>query len=182
MRAVRRLFWLAIAAVILFGVAYLGSPLLAWRSLQAAARSGDAIQMERVIDFPSVRGGLKTQLRALFAARIHADPALRNNPFAGMGLTLLPGLVDKMADAYLTPQSIAVMVAQGRTPARENEALLLNKPVPLQTHYAYVNLKEVRVSAAGREHPDLPLDFTLQRRGLFHWMLVRIDLPAKALN
>jgi len=138
--------------------------------------------MQQGIDFPAVRGGLKSQLRALFAARIHADPALRNNPFAGMGLTLLPGLVDQMADAYLTPQSIAVMVAQGRTPAREKETLLLSKPVALETHYAYVNLNQVRVSAAGREHPDLPLDFTLQRRGLFRWMLVRIDLPARALN
>jgi Protein of unknown function (DUF2939) len=182
MRAVRRLVWLAVAAAILFGAAYLGSPFLAWRSLQAAARSGDSIQMERVIDFPSVRGGLKTQLRALFAARIHADPALRNNPFAGMGLTLLPRLVDQMADAYLTPQSIAVMVAQGRTPAREKEALLLSKPVLLETHYAYVNLNQVRVTAAGRDHPNLPLDFVLQRRGLFHWVLVRIDLPAKALQ
>jgi Protein of unknown function (DUF2939) len=178
----KRLAWLAIAAAILFGVAYLASPLLGWRSIQAAARTGDAIAMARVIDFPSVRGNLKTQLRALFAARIHADPALKNNPFAGMGLTLLPGLVDKMADAYLTPQSIAVMVAQGRTPARENEALLLSKPVALQTHYAYVDLNRFRITAAGQEHPDLPLEFSLQRRGLFRWRLVRIDLPAEALK
>lgn len=178
----KRLSWLAVAAAILFGAAYLGSPFLAFGTIRDAARSGDAGRMQKAIDFPAVRSGLKEQLKAMFASRIDAEPALRNNPFAGLGLKLLPTLIDKMVDAYLTPQSIAVMVAEARPPARPGEVISLNAPSRLETHYAYVNRDLFRVIASPAGHPGLPLEFLLRRRGLFAWTLVRIDLPPKALR
>jgi len=178
----RRLAWLAVAAAILFGAAYFGSPLLAWRSLREVARTADEQQMARLVDFPAVRGGLKFQLKTLFAARIAADPRLRNNPYAAMGLQLLPRLIDQMVDAYVTPQAIAVMVAEARPPAKSREVIALNRPVKLDVHYAYVNRDLFRVTASGAEHPDLPLEFLLRRDGLFGWTLIRITLPEKALQ
>jgi len=171
----RRLAWLAVAAAILFGIAYFASPLLAWRHLREVARTGDEKLMARAIDFPEVRGGLQFQLKTLFAARIAADPRLRNNPYAAMGLQLLPRLIDQMVDAYVTPQAIAV-------PAKSREVIALNRPVKLDVHYAYVNRDLFRVTASGAEHPDLPLEFLLRRDGLFGWTLIRITLPEKALQ
>ncbi len=172
----RRFTWLLAIAAILLTAAYLASPLLAWNTLRDAARAGDERQMARVIDFPAVRGSLKGQLREMVAARIAADPRLKDNPFARFGLRVLPGLIDTMVDAYLTPHAIAVMVGQARAPSAPRDRPPGQAP-QLQVHYAYAGLDRFKVTAAPKSHPDLPLTFVLARRRLFGWALVRIDLP-----
>jgi hypothetical protein len=176
----KRLGWLCIAAAILFGAAYFASPFLAWRSIREAVRNADEREMARMIDLPSVRGGLTDQLHTLFAGRIAADPRLKGNPYASLGLKLLPGLVARMTDAYLTPEAIAVMVSQGRPPLTQGETVLLGAATRLTVRYAYLNLDMVRVTAAGPGNPDAPLEFLLRRQHVFGWRLVRITLPPDA--
>jgi hypothetical protein len=117
----------------------------------------------------------------MFANRISANPSLRNNPYAALGLKLLPALIDRMVDGYLTTQSIAVMTAEARPPARPGETVALGAGTSLRVHYAYVNLNWFRVTATNPATPDMPLEFELHRHGLFRWTLVRIALPPKAL-
>lgn len=178
----KRFGWLVIAAMVLFGAAYFASPFLAWRTIRESVRNADEREMARTIDLPSVRGGLKGQLRALFAGRISADPRLKDNPYASLGLKLLPALVARMTDAYLTPEAIAVMVSEGRPPLKPGETVALGGGTRLSVRYAYLGLDTVRVTAAGPGNPDAPLEFLLQRRHLFTWRLVRITLPPEAFT
>jgi hypothetical protein len=178
----KRLGWLVIAAMVLFGAAYFASPFLAWRTIRDSVRNADEREMARTIDLPSVRGGLRGQLKALFAGRISADPRLKGNPYASLGLKLLPALVARMTDAYLTPEAIAVMVSQGRPPLKPGETVVLGAATHLSVRYAYLGLDAVRVTASGEGQGAAPLQFLLQRRGLFTWRLVRITLPPAAFT
>jgi hypothetical protein len=178
----KRLGWLVTAAAILFGIAYFASPFLAWRHIRDSVRNADEHEMSRTIDLPAVRAGLKSQVKTLFEKRISADPRLKSNPYASLGLKLLPALVDRMTDAYLSPSAIAVMVSQARPPLGENERVVLGASTKLSVHYAYLNLDEVRVTASGASNPGEPLEFLLQRHNLFSWRLTSIILPPKALE
>ena len=106
---------LALGLVALVG-AYLGSPFLAIRSLQAAAEAGDRDRLEALVDFPSVREGFKSQLNAEVVRRMRTDPDLADNPLAALGAALAPALVGSLVDAYVTPDAIAQMVRTGKSP------------------------------------------------------------------
>lgn len=178
----KRLGWLVIAAMVLFGATYFASPFLAWRTIRESVQKADEREMARTIDLPSVRDGLRRQLQALFASRISADPRLKDNPYASLGLKLLPALVARMTDAYLTPEAIAVMVSQGRPPLKPGETVALGASTPLSVRYAYLGLDQVRITTAGPGNPDAPLEFLLRRHGLYTWRLVRITLPPAAFS
>jgi len=49
----KRLGWLAVAAAILFGVAYFASPFLAWRRVSECVRDGDEGEVGRFRCLPS---------------------------------------------------------------------------------------------------------------------------------
>jgi len=53
---------LAVLAAGLFVVAYGASPLLTARNLVNAAKSGNAVALERHVDFPAFRASLKDEL------------------------------------------------------------------------------------------------------------------------
>jgi hypothetical protein len=193
---IRRIFLLCLAVALLFAAAYFGSPFLALQTLRSAIRSGDQARVEQLVDFPSVRDHLKTDLEAQIAARIDSEPSLKGNFLGRLGLSLAPTLVNRMVDNLVTPSSIATLgelsawtpslkapdfntptpapapataAAGGATPA---PAPLSDKPV---AHYDYLTRDLFRVSetAPSRAFPA----WVFQRQGLFAWRLIRIELP-----
>ena len=56
---------------------YFASPILALGSLTAAAKAGDRAALERKVDFPAVREGLKAQLKAAMDRKFEDDPKLQ---------------------------------------------------------------------------------------------------------
>jgi hypothetical protein len=176
-----------VGALVAFLVAsYFVSPIIALHGLTTAAKAGDRAKLERSIDFPAVRDSLKAQLKAAMARQVNADPKLRDNPFAALGQMLLVGVIDKAVDAYATPDAIANMVATNKAPERISTdepppPVEQPKPKPKSTteaHYAYQGLNHFR--AAYRDKADPPgdeLGLVMERRGLFTWKLVKIELP-----
>ena len=191
-----------IGLAVLFLAAYFASPILALHSLTAAAKAGDRAKLERGIDFLAVRESLKAQLKAAMTRSIDEDQSLRDNPFAALGQLLLGGVVDKVVDTYATPDAIANMVATNRAPSNLTAAPAAPSqpatstveqaaPAPLaapapeakdkpksEASYAYQDLNHFR--ATYRDANDAPGDefgLLLERRGLFKWKLVRIELP-----
>ncbi|PAX06373.1 hypothetical protein CKY28_17370 [Sphingomonas lenta] len=99
----RRKIWAALMAiVVLFAVAYVASPFWAARQFREAALSADVDRLKAAVDFPAVRESLKSQLSVAMTAKFENDPAMRKNPFAGFGMTLMPTVVGKLVDG-LTP-------------------------------------------------------------------------------
>src|SRR5262245_6984792 len=74
----------AIALAAIVGI-YVWSPFHAAATLGQAVRSGDRDVLSIVVDFPSVRAGLKDQFAATLASRTAGDKAIGHNP-----LMLLP--------------------------------------------------------------------------------------------
>ena len=177
-------------AVLLLIAAYFVSPVLALRTLTSAAKAGDRDRLEQAVDFPAVRESLKSQLKAAMLQAFTKDESLRDNPFAAFGQMLMVGLVDKAVDAYATPDAIATMVATAHAPKPITTSDASASPSPaepseptskskLETHYGYCDLNHFHVSyrdAKSAETSELGL--MLERRGVFAWKLVRIELPA----
>lgn len=167
------------AVVILFGGAYFGSPYMAAKSLADAAQAGDKDKLDAMVDFPSVRDGLKSQFNAALTANMQNDPDMKDNPFAGLGM-MIPAITDRMVDSVVTPDGIAAMVK-----ARRSETTT-TAPTPAPTSsskdddtvrtYSYINLDRFRASAAAKSNSKQHVDFVFERRNLFTWKLVKIDM------
>ena len=170
---------------------YLASPILALHGLTAAAKAGDKAGLESAVDFPAVRESLKTQLKASMTRKLEEDPKLRDNPFAAFGQMLLVGVVDKAVETYATPDAIANMVATNRPPKSiqatpggpaveqpQPEVKATKTKSDTEVHYGYVDLDHFRATYRDRKDGDQePFGLVLERRGLFKWKLVRIELP-----
>ncbi len=169
----------------LFLAAYGGSPYWAVQQLREAARTGDQEKLEAHVDFPAVRDSIKSQLNAAIAERVRAEGgAENNNPFAVLGAILAPAIVDQAVNAYVTPDAIAKMVKEGEAPAAGDAAPTeeesADKEPKTKVSYAYASLDRFKAKFTREDQPDEPLVITMERRGLFGWKLVRIDLPLEA--
>lgn len=170
----------AIAVITLaFAAAYLGSPLWAVKQFRAAAVSGDVDRLAAAVDFPAVREGLKAQVSAAAARRVADDPRLRGSPLAGLGVALMPLVVDHLTDVLVTPEGIAALIRQGRV-IRGGGGARANPHV--RYDYGYRGLDRFVVTVRA---PDAAADrasrFVFARRGLFSWTLVRLEMPEAAL-
>ena len=190
---IRRILILGLLAALLFAGAYFGSPFLALQTLRSAIRSDDQTRIQQLVDFPSVRDHLKTDLKAQLIARMESEPSLKGNILGRLGVQFAPTVVDQMVDNLVTPAGVGTIgelsawtpsiklpslnaprppaapaVGSSQTPPPPSS----NKPV---AHYAYLNRDLFRVSetASGRELPA----WDFQRQGLFGWRLIRIELP-----
>jgi len=169
------------AAAILAAVAgaYLASPLLAVRGFVAAAKSGDAARLERAVDFPAVRDALKPQLADAMAARARTDPRISGTALAGLGALLAPAIADRAVDRLVTPEGIATLVRLGDGDGGDAAPTAPASPArpAISYDYRYVGLDHFLVRVRRADRPGRPTGFTFERRGLFGWKLVAIDLP-----
>jgi hypothetical protein len=185
--------WLIVGALALTAALawYFASPVLAFRSLAAAADSGDQAGLERMVDFPAVRDDLKTQLRDRLIGALREDPAVSDGPFGQLGALLGPAIVDQVVNVAVTPQGVAAMVRSGRAPLSDVTRRAVPPP-PLEppvgpapaekadgrsTSFSYQGLNRFRAVTTIPEAPDAPVGWVLERRGLIAWKLVRIELP-----
>lgn len=184
--------WLGAAAAgaILLLAAYLGSPLLAANALRAAAQTGNADKLQRLVDFPAVRESLKGQLNALIIESMQSDPELRNNPFAGFAAALVPAIVNQAVDGYVTPDGLARMMAAKppqsdgpRTdpaiPGSDSSAGAGTAP---SIQHSYRDLDTYAITSVNPADPQARFSFILHRQGLLGWKLARIELPKSLMQ
>lgn len=173
---------LGLTAGAVFVLAYAASPLLAARSLVQAARIGDEKALERQVDFPAFRASLKDELNARMMVEMRKDKRLGDSGLSGLGMLLAPALVGGAVDAFVTPQAIALMVQEGRTPKPE-----IKRPEPAETKaenkrvrqtWGYRDLDTFAVTLTRDDQPDEQVSLLMKRRNLFGWKLAAIDLGA----
>ena len=80
----------AAGAVVLFAVAWAAAPVLAAQALIRAAKAGDERKLEQLVDFPSLRESLKSELNAELMARMSRDPRVADSGLGGLGMMLAP--------------------------------------------------------------------------------------------
>jgi len=167
--------WIAliVAAVLIVGGTYFGSPYWAVRSLKQAAISGDADKLDDAVNFPAVRESMKSQLSAALIQKMNSDPEMRGNPFAGLGMMMIPAIVDRMVDTFVTADGIAALV-RGSKP---NQAGAKSENPDIEYEYHWDNLDRFRVTLVNsRTHESGP-SLLFDRTGFADWKLVKLRLP-----
>lgn len=175
----------AAAAVGLFGIAWAAAPVLAAQALLRAAKAGDESRIEQMVDFPSLRESLKSELNAELMARMNRDPRMADSGLGGLGMMLAPMILSGAVDTLVTPAVVARMVntAEAPDPTR--------RPPPepardeadgddIHQAWGYRSLNEFAVTLTDRDQPDDRLALILERRGLFDWKLAAVDLQTGA--
>ncbi|HEX4181137.1 MAG TPA: DUF2939 domain-containing protein [Caulobacteraceae bacterium] len=167
----------AVAAALVFGAAYFGSPLLSLHDLQRAARNGDRDRMDQLVDFPKVRENLKSKFDAYVLQSMRSDPNMANNPFVGLGALIVPALTDRAIDNYVTPDGIAAVVNNATPPKLNATDAAAPSPAasPVNFSPSFADLDHFNVALSRSDSPGAILTLTLERHGLFGWKLTRID-------
>lgn len=171
----------AVGALALFGIAWAAAPVLAAQALIRAAKAGDEGQIEKRVDFPSLRESLKSELNAELMARMSRDPRLADSGLGGLGMMLAPMILSGAVDAVVTPRVVAHMVTTAEAPDPTR------RPAPepatddangddIHQAWGYRSLNEFAVTLTARDQPDDHLALILERRGLFDWKLAAVDL------
>ena len=114
MRPIR---WFLIICIIAL-LAYTASPYISFWQFTGAIRSGNAAAISSHVDFPAVRASLKRQLVARFGRETSGHKRWHD---------LGPTLIDAIIDAYVTPEGIAMILA--------NPEALKNLKTPRQFHF-----------------------------------------------
>jgi hypothetical protein len=149
-------------ALLLFAGAYFGSPALALYQLKEAARAHDTDRLEALIDFPAVRENLKRQLDSEVAK---AARAAENGGWAPLEIIGRLGALwgDRKIRKMVEPGGLEQMLANGE----------------LRPAFSYLTLDRVRVTLKRPGERDLPIALIMDRRGLFGWQVVKIELPGE---
>ncbi len=176
-----RRMWIVVAAILsVMALAYVGSPFWAARQFKQAAVSGDVDRLQAAVDFPSVRESLKSQLTIAMTERMQSDPEMRSNPFAGLGMMILPAMVGKMVDAYVTPDGMSAMMRSGKVRTAKTA-----EPVKADVDYGYsyrtLDRFAVTARASDAKAAEAPR-FVFERRGILSWKLIRIEIPASVFS
>lgn len=173
--------WAVAAATImvLFAGAYLGSPYWAARQLFAAAGSGNVDQIEAAVDFPAVRESLKGQLTIALTEKFEEDQG--DNPFKGLGTLLMPTIVQHTIDTFITPDGIAEIVKRGQLERKKGKSAA---PEPdLSYDYGWRSLDRFGITIRAK---DVPVErapvIVLERRGLFTWKMIRLQVPKNMIK
>jgi hypothetical protein len=168
------------AIVVLVLAAYFLSPYYAVQRLRSAAFSGDVDRIEATVDFPAVRESVKAQLSAHMMSKMQSMPEMKGNPFAGMAIMMIPALTNSVVNTYITADGIAGMVKRGRA---EGAKMPASKGPPDITYsYAYRGIDRFSVTATEKKSAKPGVAFALERRGLFSWKMVRVELPEHAFG
>ena len=171
--------WIAVAVIALLLLAgyYFASPFLAMRSFSAAIKAQDQKRLERLVDFPAVREGLKTDLDGQVSARLQTDRKLRDSSLGALGALFAPMLVDKAIDSVVTPKGIVKLAGKdlmGAGDQGDEGDGSGAKPRSEKVTYRYASLNRFEII---QPRPQGVITWVLARQNVFGWKLVKIDLP-----
>ena len=157
-------------ALLLVGGWFWRSPHAAVERLREATRSGDADQLQEIIDFEAVRANLKEDLRVAISdgADLEEDDPLRT-----LGVALGELALDPLIDTFVSAEGLAA-VARSRMPENgvDDESAERNVHIDRRGPGSFIARFEPSQSQELANRTALEFG----RRGM-GWKLVRIVLP-----
>jgi hypothetical protein len=106
-----------VAALVVIAAYWYGSPLLAIRQMQSAAKAGDADAFSDHVDYPRLRESFKGKFSAMFAQRMAAQ-SNSDNEFAkagaALGMMLGTAMVNQFVDAMVRPEVVMRAMQEGK--------------------------------------------------------------------
>ena len=172
--------WVLGLAVTGFILAYFGSPYLAARDLREALQGGDTDKIEADVDIAAVKDSLKSQLSAIFMRKMKSDPDTKGNPFVALGALIVPAILDKAIDTYVTPDGLAALM-KGQRPGEAQAGDARQMP-DYDSDEEFLGLNRFRVNNKDRKSGQKGPSLLFERRGIFAWKLIKIELPQNILD
>lgn len=171
----------AAAIVMALATAYFASPFFAASALVEAMRRGDQKKIEALVDFPAVKDSLRTQMTEVLTDSMTNDPEMRDNPFAGMAVAMVPAMVGGAVDMMVSPKGLSAL-ASGHTAPTAGEAPAATSDADRPKHqFTYDSIDRFRSSAVSQSDPTQHVSFIFERRNVFSWKLVKVELPTATL-
>ena len=167
---------LLVMAVLFAGVWLYFTPYLALNRLQAAAKARDTATMNELVDFPSLRGSVKENVRSA----VERSVSHSHNPLAVLGGMLAGAVASPVVDAVVTPSGIAALT-EGNRPGHRHDApgdsgvSVRVKNVKVKRGYEGMDLFVVHFVDRTNGHERMAL--LMRRDGIAHWRLTGIRLP-----
>jgi hypothetical protein len=175
-----RLLAILLAIVVLLaGAAYAAAPLFAFYELKTAAQTGNAGQMSAVVDFPSVRANLKTDLAARLNAAMSRNPQAAGSPLAGQVSLIGQAIIDRVVDANVTPEGVGDLIRTAKAPALDavGGPSAADSGAKVRTGLGYADLLHFRITLSRGDKADARVGLLLEQKSPFLWKLTHIELP-----
>lgn len=176
-QAVMQRKYIALASLVaLLVAAFLSLPYISLWQMQKAVKAYDEKALAQHVNFPSVRQSLKNQIQASFEKELGAEA--KDNPFAALGMAFGGMVINKMLEAYVTPEGLSQLML-GQDPETPRPAKIYGKTEQQQplknAKLEYVSLSEFNVTVSQKQS-DESITFILRREG-FSWQLSEVLLP-----
>ena len=158
--------WLfGVVAVLLIGLGYLlVSPYLFLNNLRSAIQDKDVSALNRYVDFPRVREGLRSQINLMLMEEAKKD----TSGFGALGIALAGSLIEPLLNAYISPEGLA-SVGTGNEPAQGDVNSVQDWAI------------QHRGFSTVLIHPkDSPKDGLVMERVGLGWKVVRFELGSLA--
>ncbi|MCC4606317.1 DUF2939 domain-containing protein [Xanthomonas campestris pv. zinniae] len=177
----KKRWWLLPLLIVALLAGYVvAGPYLAIRGISQAVADRDAGQLDRHVDFPSLRVNLKAQLDDYLIRQ--AGSSAQSSLFGGVALRLASGISGAGVDTLITPLGIAALL-QGhsvwnRVIGDTVSADTYAAPSPARPLQGATQRFEStrRFTATTYTATGAPVVFVLTRQGL-RWRLTDIQLP-----
>ncbi|HKP76022.1 MAG TPA: DUF2939 domain-containing protein [Longimicrobiaceae bacterium] len=170
---------LLVLAVLFAGVWLYFTPYLALNRLQKAAQHGDTEAMTELVDFPSLRESVKTNVRT----SVEHAVSRKHNPIGVLGGLTAGAVASPLVDAFVTPQGIAALTNGERPGGRDHadgDGNVRVKNVKVKRGYEGVDLFVVHF--VDKTSGDERMSLLMRRDGIVHWRLSGIRLPSAAAD
>ncbi|MCG5515356.1 MULTISPECIES: DUF2939 domain-containing protein [unclassified Ectothiorhodospira] len=153
------------------GVFY--SPYHAVDQMREAAEARDTERLSRYVDFPAVREDVHEALRDSLSGELNR--AMRDSPFAAMGLAVADALLRPLVDAVVSPAAVGAILRGYMPVADGTEGMELEPRDDVQISMGYEAFDRFVISIA--EEDGETVDMVLYRDNLFWWRLAALRLP-----
>jgi len=161
-----------LAAVIAAGVGYAASPYAALYRLDYAVRTGDAATLQTLVDWPSVREGIKEDI----CDGLAGDPeqTIEHGKLPAFGASFMHGIAVNAVDRQVTPEALVDLSRHDNTTADESNT-------SIGVNWAFFDdpsAFDVVINVPGHQGP-VRMQMTLQD---LHWRVTRIWLTPHLLQ
>ena len=160
--------------VLVAGYLY-ASPYLALNNIKDATKARDAEELSSYIDFPSVKQGVKDQVKAKFATEMLAGEG--QGGFEALGSMFATAMIDQLVDGLISPEGLADMML-GEQEASKEDTTTQEQSSPsdnLEYETGYTSFNSFDVDIYNEEGGE-PFNIVLHRDGL-SWKVANINIP-----
>ena len=173
--------------IVLGGVGFYFTPYISFHNMRLTAENRDAVTLTDYIDYPSLKESLKVNLHARMSGE--AQGKQDKDPFEKMGEAIVSAFINPVVDAFVTPESLSMMMRGYIPPVNKSERTSEKKSEnasrkktshddpDIETTMYYESFNRFVVKVKNKDSAEDPVELIFRRDGVIYWKLSAIKLP-----